>query len=477
MKNFLVEKTIEIFKEISKIPRCSGDEKAIGEWLIEWANKNSFESKKDETGNVVIHVPASKGYEKTAGFVLQGHMDMVGQKTTGSNHDFAKDSIVPIIEGDWIHAKDTTLGADNGIAMALMLTIAKEEKIPHPKLELLMTVDEERGLSGATNLSKDLLSEKMLINLDSEEEGEITIGSAGGQDTMIEKSYSTKKGSGSVFEIEISGGKGGHSGVEIDKKIANTNILLGRFLKSLSENSRMQLIAISGGSIHNGIPNSSMCQILLKNSKYLKKAKKEFEEIVFNGEYKGVEPSLKLKVIEKNVKNFNYINSSDTKEIISLILAIPHGVLGMSEEVKGLVETSNNFAIMKLENGQFLIHCMNRSSVNSRIIEMTNRLESISNLASTKFSKGNSSFAWKPDTSSKLLKKVKEKYMKLYKKEPIVKAIHAGLECGTIGEKYSGMEMLSIGPTILGAHTPDEKLYIPSLEIIINWVIAILADK
>lgn len=490
--NYPLKETLSIFNEISKIYRPSGKEEVIAKWLLEWAKANNFKSKQDEAGNIVIIVPGTKGLEAEETIVLQGHMDMVCQKGSESKHNFATDPIIPILDGDWLHATDTTLGADNGIGIAMALAVAESHEIPHKPLELLFTVDEEVGLAGASKLSKDLLTSKKLINLDSEEEGQVTIGCAGSRDMTFSKQL-TKGSLGKddvTCIVQISDGKGGHSGLEIHKKIANTNVLMARLLYASLDTSEIKIMSLNGGTFRNAIPSRTEAMIALPkdNLTEFTKTVKDFALVAHN-EYKNVETNLSVELVLNEIDSKNSKLCTDTftkestREMVQFILSLPHGVLGMSSEVEGLVESSINLALLKTEidterttsdKGYFEVTTMHRSSVATRLDEISTKLQSICDLAGYNITKGNHSEPWTPNPEAKLLLDAEAKYKKLFGKELKVVAIHAGLECGAIGDKYPGMEMISIGPDVTGAHTPKERLNVPSLEKVGDFLLELI---
>ncbi len=465
------EKTPEIIKafaEISKIPRCSKNEKAIADFLAGWAEKNSFKCRKDEVGNIVIEVPATKGYEKSPVVVLQGHMDMVCEKTPESKHNFCKDPIEFVYEGDWLKAKDTTLGADNGIAIALAMVLATDEKAVHPPLELLFTVDEETGLTGANALKPGFIKGKILLNLDSEDEGVFTIGCAGGRDTKISLPlvYEDLNGNKTVLKIKAGGMAGGHSGVNINDQRANALKVLAQTLKKLSGLTEVNIQAISGGTAHNAIPRDAEAVIFInkKDKDQVQKKVQELEKI-FKDEFINTDKELFLSATDfTELKDMRAMSADSTKRVIDLLIALPHGVAAMSTDMPGLVETSNNLASVRVEEGKLKIVTSQRSSVMSRLDALTERVEIIARLAGAEATSGSGYPAWKPNVKSPLLKQCIDLYKKLFKTEPKVEAIHAGLECGIIGDRNPGMDMISIGPTLKNPHSPDERLYLPSID-------------
>lgn len=464
---------LEIFKEIAQIPRCSGHEGKIREYIKGIADKNKIEYKEDTVGNLLLVIPPTKGCEDKEGFVLQSHMDMVCQKDAKSTHDFSKDPIEVLIDGDWIHANGTTLGADNGVGIAMSLAIARSKEIPHPELELLFTVDEETGLTGALSLSPDMISKKMLLNLDSEEDWEITIGSAGSRDTIINGRYTEEKLVGESFEIRIVNGIGGHSGTDIGKKIANTNVVLARLLSKIMKSTPLSLINFLGGSARNVIPRSSSASFVMSKGELesLEKTIREYEAEV-RKEY-SLEKEIAFEILKVGLNKG--MSQKDSKDIINLLSSIPNGVIEMSTEVKGLVQTSNNIGVVCIENGGIEIVSMTRSFNIERVKEVTSKIGKLGERLGFSVTFGNISPNWEPDTKSFLLKKVKESYVKLFKAKPGVSAVHAGLECGAICSKYPGMQAVSIGSTLSGAHSPSEKASIKSIEKVGRWVIKIIS--
>lgn len=469
----IYQKSLELFKEINKIPRCSKHEEKIREWVKRKAKEYNLKYKEDKTGNIIIYIPSTVSTKSTYDYVLQGHMDMVCNKKDDSTHDFSKDPIQTYVEDDWLKAKETTLGADNGIAIAIMLAIANS-KVKHAGLEVLLTVDEETGLIGASKLENNVLHGKYLINIDSEDEGVITIGCAGNIDATIEKKYPTNSINKTGLRVVINGGKGGHSGVDIHQKIANTNILMARLLKKISDKTTIQLSTITGGVAHNAISTKTEASFYVEDISQAEQIISEFSKII-SFEYKTSEPNLKITSQEIHINDV--LSTEDTIEILNTALLVPHGILSMSSDVAGLVETSNNFAVIKLDHGELYLESMARSSINTQRDYVAAVLQSLSQMINAKFKVSAFSSAWEPDTSSSLLKRAIEKYIKLNKKEPIVEAIHAGLECAVIGEKHKGMEMISIGPTIKGAHTPEERLYLPSVKTTIEWILEIISPE
>jgi len=476
----VTEKILERFERISSVPRGTKREQKISEWLQAWAKERSFSSKTDSAGNLVIYVPASAGMENTPTIILQGHMDMVCEKTPDSPHDFTRDPILMIRDGDWLHADRTTLGADNGIAIAIALALAEDKSTLHPPLELLFTVEEEIGIGGAGGLDPSLLSGKTMINLDTEDEGSFIVGCAGGKTTFITLPIAKKEPLPSgfvVLRLSIGGLQGGHSGVDIHKHRANANKILARALDRIVQNVPIRLIALKGGTARNAIAREA--EVIFSCPKESSDPCRErlavFEKEV-RAEYAksdaGLTLSLKSAVgaalsVSKGEKE-TALNPSDSMKVIRLLMALPHGVIYMSASVEGFVETSTNLAVLDMQEDGLHITTLQRGNVMSRLDEIDQRLEAIAHLAGAeiKFTEGYP--AWQPNMDSPLLKKSVKVYESLFKQKPAVGIIHAGLECGVIGDRCGGLDMISFGPTIENAHSPDEKLYIPSVERVWN---------
>ncbi len=464
----ITNRIMEIFKEINSIPRCSKHEEKIADFLLDWAKKRNFDAKKDKANNVVINVPATRGCEKKESIALQGHMDMVCEKTTDSKHDFSKDPIKVIRQGDWVRADSTTLGADDGVALAIGLAIASTDDLEHPKLELLFTADEETGMNGAKNLQTGFFKSKKLINIDSEREGVFTIGCAGGEDTDIEMPVRNEIQEGYFYEITIDGLLGGHSGVEIDKLRANALKLIVEFLKSLDEDSEARLSSINGGSARNAIPKHASAVI------YMKKAIKAENIALFYKEILEQYPEEKnIKIDFKQLKNIGkvFVNS---KEIIELLDELPHGIYEKTE--LGITKTSNNLAKVITKKDKLIISTNQRSLTEEGLNTITAKIENIANKYKAKYVSYNRYPSWQPNYNSTLVTKSSKIYEKLFSKKPKIEVIHAGLECGIIGSLNKDMDMISIGPDMKNIHTPQESLYIPSLEKVWRLIVAILKE-
>lgn len=468
--------TLHWFEEISKIPRCSKNEGAIRDWLIGWAREHSLTTKVDNTGNVVIRVPASSGMEGKPIAVLQGHMDMVCEKAKGYEHDFSKDPLKLIYDGDWLTADRTTLGADNGIAIAMSLALALDTDNPHPALELLFTVDEETGLTGATELAEDMLEGRILLNVDSEDEGVFTVGCAGGQDTHLSLPVAAEPVPTGWTTLHLVAGdmSGGHSGVDIHEERANAIGVLTRALHGLLVDGPVHLAAIHGGTAHNAIPRDAEAVLAVPANRVDDvKAHVASLESTLRAEYAKTDPNLTLRV-EPTEAAAEALSANTTRKALDFLLAIPYGVADMSKDIKGLVETSDNLATVALKDQSLLVLTSQRSANMARLDLLTSRIEAVARLACGEAKTGGGYPAWQPNMDSPLLAKCLEVYKGLFDKEPVVEAIHAGLECGIIGAKYAGMDMISFGPTIKNPHSPDEKLQISTVGQVYDFLCALL---
>ncbi|HUT70075.1 MAG TPA: aminoacyl-histidine dipeptidase [Desulfatiglandales bacterium] len=469
---------LEVFEEISRIPRCSKNEAAIESWLMRWAEDRGFQGKRDKAGNIVVRVPAASGYENRPPVVLQGHLDMVCQKTPDSNHDFTKDPIRIVYDGDWLTADRTTLGADNGIGLALGLALATDDDVERPPIELLFTVDEETGLTGANLLEPGFIEGRILLNLDSESEGVFIVGCAGGQHTEVTLplSFLPLPENYDAWKLTAHGMRGGHSGIDIHKFRANAIKVLARALDAARRKAEIRILAVKGGSAHNAIARDAEAALVCapSQSSALKDAVKVFEKAV-QGEYVSTEQEMAVTLAEEGMSEKTSAFTKECTDIaIDLMLAIPHGVSEMSAKVEGHVETSNNFAIIETKNKELHILSSQRSSVMSRLSAITAQIEAAAALAGARAETGGGYPAWQPDMNSPLLKRCKEVYQRLFGKEPVVEVIHAGLECGIISSKYEGMDAISVGPTLENPHSPDERLYIPSVAKVWDFLVELL---
>jgi dipeptidase D len=465
------------FAEISRIPRGSRNEAAVARYVLDTAKKLGLEAKTDKCGNVVVRKPASASRRHVRSIALQGHLDMVCEKNKDTVHDFLKDPIELVRKGEILTANGTTLGADNGIGVATNLAIMEDRSLEHGPLELLFTVDEETGLTGAGNLSADFLESRILLNLDSEEEGELFVGCAGGKDTLGTWKIHLDEAPDRFVAVQVkaSGLKGGHSGLEIDKSRGNAIKIMNRVLRALSAVGA-RLSAVEGGNKHNAIPRECEAVVLVPAQK-LELAKKVVDDLcaTVKAEHGIVEPDLFLGAVPMNGrKKWKVMRRGEQQKILKTISALPHGVIKMSADIPGLVETSTNVAVVKTVRGTVKIATSQRSSIASELEDIADTVSSILELGGASVDETDAYPGWKPNMGSPILKIAQSAYRSLYGKDPEVKAIHAGLECGIIGERIPGMDMVSFGPTLQGAHSPDEKLYIDTVEKFWNFLLEIL---
>ncbi|WP_312084524.1 aminoacyl-histidine dipeptidase [Epilithonimonas hominis] len=449
------------FEALNSVPRPSKKEEKVIKFIKEFGENLGLPTTVDEVGNVIITKPATPGMENRTPIVMQSHLDMVCQKNNDVDFDFETQGIQMYVDGDWVRAKGTTLGADNGLGVATIMSILESNDIAHPELEALFTIDEETGMTGALALKPGQLKGEILLNLDTEEDDEIDIGCAGGVDVTASAKFGLEEAKGEIFKIEIKGLQGGHSGMDIIKGLGNSNKLLGRFLFLGLEN-QIQLISIDGGSLRNAIPREAKAIISVKNSEgFVAKFEQLKSEIL--EEFASLEKDLVIN-IEKTDSSEQTVSIEDSKKIIYAINAAQNGVFRMSPDVEGLVEASNNVARVELKNGEIKILNLTRSSVESTKWEVANQLKSAfeSNFLKTEF--GGSYPGWKPKPEAEIIKVMTELYENNFGEKPLVVACHAGLECGIIGANYPKMEMVSFGPTIKGAHSPDERANIQSVQ-------------
>jgi dipeptidase D len=454
------------FQSLCNIPRPSKKEDKVVEFIIQFAKNNKFDYKTDGVGNVMISKPATKGMENRATVVLQSHLDMVPQKNNATKHDFEKDPIQAFVDGEWVRAKDTTLGSDNGIGVAATLALLESTDLPHGPIEALFTIDEETGMTGAFGLNQEFISGKILMNLDSEDEGELFIGCAGGMNFTAIFDYKEEKISGDVaaYKLSLTGLKGGHSGVDIHLGRGNSNKLLNRFIWNAEHYYGMRLCSIDGGSLRNAIPRESYAIITIPKaveSEFLKSVR-DFQQI-YKDELSSIEPDLKFSA-EPTSMPVAWIEEVIQQQLLDALYAIPNGVIRMIPEMPDVVETSTNLAIVKSEGLQIKVMCLLRSSVESAKKDLGNMIESIFDMVHAKTIHDGDYPGWKPNIHSPILNTMKSTYKQLYGNEPRIKVIHAGLECGIIGDVYPGMDMISFGPTIRYPHSPDEKVNIASVE-------------
>lgn len=475
------KEVFSIFHEITQVPRPSKKEEKIGKWLISFAEKHHLAYQMDEAGNVIMRKPATPGYEDKVGVILQAHMDMVCEKNSDTQHDFDNDPIDTYIEDDFIKARGTTLGGDDGIGMAIALAIITSERLQHPALECLFTVDEETGLTGANRLKDGCLQGRQLINLDSEDDGQLFIGCAGGIDTLAKMHYipvTAKTQSNIAIRIAVSGLMGGHSGDDINKGRGNANKILVRFLYEVMNHTDMQLASIHGGNLRNAIARESEAVIVVPMSY------KEKVRILFNcyvatieSELGDVEKDLRMTLGTTDMP-LEVIPQDKSIRLIRALYACPHGMMAMSKTMPGLVETSTNLASVKMcadTLGAYIeINTSQRSSVESKKHDLKQMVECALSLACDEVTHGDGYPGWNPNPHSPLVEVTRRAYVDLFHSEPQVLAIHAGLECGLFLEKYPYLDMVSVGPQMYGVHSPQERLSISSTVRCYQWVCKVL---
>lgn len=449
------------FEAICQVPRPSKKEEKIIQYLLDFGAKHNLETRRDTIGNVLIKKPATAGYENRKTVVLQSHIDMVCEKNEGTDHDFEKDPIIPYIDGPWVKAQGTTLGADDGIGVAAQLALCIDDSIPHGPLEMLFTVDEETGLSGAFALEKGFFDGKILLNLDSEDEGELFIGCAGGVDTAATFNFNTEATPENYvgLKLTVKGLNGGHSGDEIDKGLGNSVKLMNRFLWNAMDKYEVRVAAFEGGQARNAIPREAFATIAIpaQAKDGLLADFVQFRTDV-QAELKVTEPNLDL-FAEDTTLPTTVLNKKDQFLIINALYACPHGVFEMSRDIEGLVETSTNLAAIKpAGENKWLVTTSQRSSVDSAKHDIASMVESVFRLAGAEVEHTDGYPGWAPNPNSEIVKITEQSYKELFKVAPIVRAIHAGLECGLFLEKYPYLDMISFGPTIKGAHTPEERI-------------------
>lgn len=467
------------FEEIARIPRCSGNETAISKYVSATARKLGLTAKVDQVGNVVARKPASRGREHARGVVLQGHLDMVGEKNKDKVHNFDKDPIELVRKDNLIMANGTTLGADNGIAVATSLAIMEDKSVEHGPLEFLFTVDEERGLTGAKSIAGDALEGRILLNLDSEEEGELYVGCAGGRDTVgtWDASFDPSPAQATPALLKVTGLCGGHSGLEIDKGRGNAIKIINRIILGLSELGA-RLSSIEGGNKRNAIPREAEAKLFIPRKAWEQASNlvAEFGNTI-KAEFATTDPGMAISLaLIPGARKGRVIKSVIQKRLCRTISGLPHGVIRMSPDIPGLVETSTNVAIIATGKKSISLATSQRSSVASEILEICQMVTHVFELGGAAVEGSDGYPGWKPNLDSEILKIAKGTYKSLTGKDPAVKAVHAGLECGIIGEKFPGMDMVSFGPTMQAVHSPDEKLYIDTVEKFWNYLLAILKN-
>lgn len=464
------------FADLNAVPRPSKKEERVIKFAKEFGEKLNLPTYVDEVGNVIIKKPASKGMEDRVTVVLQSHLDMVHQKNAATDFDFNTQGIEMLVDGDWVKAKGTTLGADNGIGVASIMALLQSTDIPHPAIEALFTIDEETGMTGALALKGGLLDGEIMLNLDTEDDHELTIGCAGGIDVTANGTYAPESPKNkTAFQLTVKGLTGGHSGMDIHKGRGNANKLMNRILFSLNGDLQIEIASIDGGSLRNAIPRESVAIITVPeaNKETLKKQVKTFEAIL-KEEYNTTDPNLVV-TLENADTPSQVLNKEFQDKLLRSIYACPYGIYRMSPDIDGLVQTSNNVARVIVKEGAFQVQCLTRSSVDSEKTDLQFSITSAFELCGAVITTAGSYPGWTPKPSSPIVKLMSELYKERYKEEAKVSACHAGLECGILGTNYPEMQMISFGPNITGAHSPDEKVQISSVQKFWGFLLETLA--
>ncbi|MFT5232394.1 MAG: dipeptidase D [Candidatus Krumholzibacteriia bacterium] len=456
----------QIFEKMNDIPRGSGDEVAVMNMLKGWADERQLGWKEDAVGNLLIQIPASPGREKAPTVLVQGHVDMVCEKNAATKHDFTKDPIKMMINGDWVTADGTTLGADNAIGCAMGLALADDKSVTHGPMEILLTVDEERGLTGAANVEKGFFTAKTMFNLDSEEDDAIFVGCAGGRDSVFTfKNRSARAPKNSVGrKVTVMGLRGGHSGLDIHKHHGNAVKILNRALLAAAQEMDVRLVEINGGSMRNAIPRECEAKVVIakENGRKFKQTVDQYLGRIKNEELDGIDDGFEWKVAAVQAPRCFSLDSS--KSSMGLLAAIPNGVTAMSMDIAGLVESSTNLGVVTTTGSKMRIVCCSRSSVMSVLDELVVQHRVIGELSGAEVEQPEGYPGWKPNMKSAVLATTRKKYKKAFGVEAELLAIHAGLECGLFTEKYPDLDIVSFGPNIRGAHSPDEKVQISSVQ-------------
>ncbi len=464
------------FYALTRVPRPSKHEDKIQEFMLQFGEDLGLETFRDKPGNIIIRKPATPGMEDRRGIILQAHLDMVPQKNTSTRHDFEKDPIIPEIDGEWVKARGTTLGSDNGIGVASIMAVLAADNIPHGPIEALLTCDEETGMTGANELKPGVLQGEILLNLDSEDEGELYIGCAGGVD--ITASFATKEEEIPPFfvpyRISLTGLKGGHSGLDINLGRGNANKLMNELLKSASEKTGARLAHIEGGNLRNAIPRESFATVVIPES-----AKEDFKMLVeayeaeVKSKYKEADPGIMITAASTKMP-LHVIDTDSQERLYAALDALPNGMISMLSDMPGVVETSTNLAIVKAEKGKIFLACLLRSAADDKKMALAEQMSGILKTAGAKVEISGAYPGWKPNVHSPILETMKKVYHDRFGKVPEVKVIHAGLECGILGSKYPHWDMISFGPTIRGPHSPDEKVHIGSVGLFWEYLLETL---
>ncbi len=469
-----------IFDLMTQVARPSKHEEKVVQLIESFCDQNKLAHRRDPVGNLIISKPATQGMENRKGVVMQGHVDMVPQKNADSNHDFLTDPIKTYIDGDWVSAEGTTLGADNGIGVAAALAVLASDDLVHGPLEVLLTIDEEAGMTGAKGLQAGFLEADILLNLDTEDEGELYVGCAGGVDVTAEFSVELEAldnpNQHKAFEIAVKGLRGGHSGLDIDKGRGNANKIINRFLLEAAEQKlEIKVASFNGGNLRNAIPRESFTQVVVNKADEIKflSLLECFSQTAIE-ELGSVESHLHISAKSISIPSLT-LSQSDTQKIVRSVAACVNGVTRMSQSFDGVVETSNNLAVVVLQENKVKVKNLIRSLSNSARDDLARSIKALFELAGASTTISGDYPGWKPKADSDILKLMIAGFERLYNKTPEVKVIHAGLECGLLGEPYPHWDMISFGPTIRHAHSPDEKVHIPSVAVFWEWLVDTLA--
>lgn len=462
------------FSDLNAVPRASKKEERVIAFMKNFGEKLGLETLVDDVGNVIIRKPATEGMENRKMVVMQSHLDMVHQKNTDTDFDFDTQGIEMYIDGDWVRARGTTLGADNGIGVATIMAVLESKDIEHPAIEALFTIDEETGMTGAKGLKGGLLKGEILLNLDTEEDDEIGVGCAGGIDVSARGSYTESTvDKGVLYTVHVKGLQGGHSGMDIIKGLGNANKLMNRVLVAAKE--YLQIVKVNGGGLRNAIPRESHAQVWVTSENQFLEIFEAIKKAIFQ-EYKSLEPQLTIE-IEKDSSEVSKVMDAENQNLfLNAMTALHNGVYRMSPDIENLVETSNNISKVQVENGELKIECLTRSSVESSKQDLVNTLSAVFDLAGYEVTLSGDYPGWTPNMDSPILKVLDSIYEKMNGERANVAACHAGLECGILGQNYPEMDMISFGPTIKGAHSPDERVSISSVQKYWDFVLEILKN-
>ena len=473
------------FDRLSRIPRPSGQEKAVGDYLLSFAAEHKLECSRDASGNVIIIKEASAGREKDEPLILQGHMDMVCEKESACTKDMEKEGLDLVLDGDWLYAERTTLGGDDGIAVAMALALLEDDTLSHPRLEFVCTTEEETGMGGAHGLDPAPLKGRLLLNIDSEEEGILTAGCAGGENLVLQKSLRREPADGAVLSLTLSGLTGGHSGSCIQCGRANADVLMNRILRRVIGSCRIRLVSLEGGTKHNAIPREASAVVVTDDPAAVRETAQQMETIL-KEEFAVTDPELKLTITEPtgadtavsgSAHPVEALTEADTRSLLALLSALPDGVMHMDQHLEGLVETSLNLGILRVSEGELYAEYLVRSSLESRLDEMLELFTFTAEQAGASLTCADRYPAWQYVADSAFREKLIRLYEEQYGKKPVVETIHAGLECGLLSEKIPELDAVSIGPDIEDIHTPQERMSVSSVQRTYTYVRSIVEAR